>query len=316
MRTQRFWLIAFAVALSAFALARVLESALIRVTRRDPWELAYVSDTVLSLLVMAATYLWLHVRSLRGQLSSLERDRIAADAELALAARIQRTALDSVAQPTAGLLWFAETRPAGVVGGDFYDLIALDDGAMLILVADVSGKGVPAAIGLAAARATFRMMAQSLGDPGEIARRWSRWLYADTLGAPYLTALLVRLEPDRQRLSYVNAGHPAGLLVWPGGERRLTATCPPLGLVPALAASAESLDLPRDALCVLITDGGSEAFENGGDPIVQVAALARACLTRTPRDIAQALLEAAGSSRHGRISPPDDLTAMAFKIEP
>ncbi len=315
MRHRHFLLVAFVAALVSFAAANGLERLLIHLTGGNPWALAYVSDTVLSLLMMAATYLWLHVRSLRGQLTSLERDRVASETELALAAHIQRTTLDRVEAPGPGLLWFAETRPAGRVGGDFYDLITTEDGATLILVADVSGKGVPAAIGLASARAVFRMMSQNFEEPAEIARRWSRWLHADTHGAPYLTALLVRLDPNRRRLTYVNAGHPPGLLLSASGESRLAPTCPPLGLMPTIEVHAATLDLPPGATVVLITDGVSEALENGGDPINQLAALARSALVRTPKEVVRALLEAARQSSGERLAPPDDQTVVAFRVE-
>jgi phosphoserine phosphatase RsbU/P len=308
-------LAAFVVALGAFAGANALERLLIRLAAGSPWGFAYVSDTVLSLLMLAATYLWLHVRNLRAQLTALERERVAADTELALAARIQRTALDGVAPPSAGLLWFAETRPAGVVGGDFYDLVTLDDGATLILVADVSGKGVPAAIGLASARAAFRMMSQNADDPAEIARRWSRWLHTDTGGTPYLTALLIRLAPDRRQLSYINAGHPPGLLLSLEREIRLAPTCQPLGLMPTLEVTTTTVEYPLGALGVLITDGVSEALENGCDAIDRVAAMARGSLARTPQEITQALLDAAHVSNGGRLAPPDDQTVVAFKVE-
>lgn len=308
-------LIALLVALGAFAGANGLEKLLMRLAAGNPWGFAYVSDAVLSLLMLAAIYLWLHVRSLRAQLTTLERERVAADTELALAARIQRNALDGVASPSAGLLWFAETRPAGVVGGDFYDLITTESGATLILVADVSGKGVPAAIGLAAARAAFRMLSQNTDDPAEIARRWSRWLHTDTRGTPYLTALLIRLAPDRRQLTYVNAGHPPGLLLSLEREIRLLPTCQPLGLMPTLDVVATSMEYPPGALGVLITDGVSEALDNGCDAIDRVAAVARGSLARTPQEITQTLLDAAHVLNGHRLAPADDQTVVAFKVE-
>jgi phosphoserine phosphatase RsbU/P len=311
----RHWSIALSAALSAFVAANALEAGLMRLTGGDAWDLAYVSDIILSLLVLVATYLWLHARALRGQLTALERERVAADTELALAARIQRAALGAVAAPRPGLLWFAETRPAGKVGGDFYDLITLEDGATLILVADVSGKGVPAALGLASARAAFRMTAQSLGDPQEIVRRWSRWLHAEMGGAPYLTAVLVRINAACRRLTYVNAGHPAGLLVWPTGVRLLETTCAPLGLLPGLEPGAVTVELPRGAVGLLVTDGVSEALEEGGDPLVQMTRLARAGFDRPLEELARSLLEVRGATRAERLAPPDDQTVVAFRVE-
>jgi sigma-B regulation protein RsbU (phosphoserine phosphatase) len=315
MSHRRPWLLALAAALAAFVTSNALESAVIGTTGGSPWTLAYLSDAILAALMMVATYLWLHVRNLRGQLTSMERKSIATDTELELAARIQRAALDAVVSRMPGLLWHAETVPAGHVGGDFYDIVALDDDTALLVVADVSGKGVPAALGLASARAAFRMLVQTISDPTEIAERWSRWLYADTGGAPYLTALLMLLDRKRRRLRYVNAGHPAGLLMSAQGEHRLRTTCQPLGLMPGVRAISEELDFPSDALGLIVTDGVSEALEDADDPADQLAALARPLQALSPRQVVDQLLTAARGSGEKRVAPADDQTVMAFKVE-
>lgn len=315
MRRLRQWIIAVVVALVAFLAANILETQLIRVTRADPWDLALTSDILLAALVMTATYLWLHVRDLRGALTGLERERVALDTELGVAAGIQRALINDVSTRGSAVLWHAITRPAGRVGGDFYDVLPIDEERVLILVADVSGKGIPAAIGLASARAAFRMIAPSIQDPVEIARRWSSWLHSDTGGRPYLTAILLALDRRRRRVRYVNAGHPSGAILWPGGDHRLDPTMPPLGLLEETRAEGAEVDWPLGALGLLVTDGVSEALENGGEPIERLVSLARPVQSQGPQQICATLMSAVSGIARGAGVHLDDWTMLAFKTE-
>jgi sigma-B regulation protein RsbU (phosphoserine phosphatase) len=315
MRRLREWLIALVVALAAFLTANLLETALIHTTHGDSSTLAFTSDVLLALLVMTATSLWLHVRNLRGALTHLERERVALDTELRLAATIQRTLLDKVHTEALAVWWHAITRPAGRIGGDFYDVLPVDDKRVLILVADVSGKGIPAAIGLASARAAFRMIAQSVNDPLEIARRWAQWLHADTGGMPYLTALLLRLDRQQRSVRYVNAGHPAGVILSASGVQRLEPTMSPLGLLEEARAESAEVDWPEGALGILVTDGVSEALENGADPLERLVMLARPMQSQPPQRVCTELLNAVREVAHGENVHRDDWTVLAFKTE-
>jgi len=305
--------IAFAVGVAAFFVTNGLEAGLIRLSGGNVWELAWSSEVAESLLVMTATYLWLHVRSLRGALTEAERAQVAVDSELRLAARVQRKLLDNVKTSSEAVLWCAANHPAGRVGGDFYDVVDLDPERALLLIADVAGKGVPAALGLASARSAFRMIVPTVDDPAEIAERWSRWMRAEFRGSSYVTAILLRADRVARRIRYVNAGHPAGILLGASGEERLSSTCAPLGLLEDATIQAAEAEWRDDVLGLLFTDGVSEALEDGQDPIESLIGLARPLLPLSPDQVCSRLMATLGAARRRSVAPPDDRTILAFR---
>ncbi len=315
MRRSRELAIAFAVAVAAFFATNGLEAGLLRLSGGNVWELAWSSEVALSLLVMTATYLWLHVRSLRGALTEAERAQVAVDSELRLAARVQRKLLDNVETSSEAVLWCAANHPAGRVGGDFYDVVDLDPERALLLIADVAGKGVPAALGLASARSAFRMIVPTFDDPAEIAERWSRWMRSEFRGSSYVTAILLRADRARGRIRYVNAGHPAGIVLGPSGEQRLSSTSAPLGLLEDATVEAAEVEWRDDMLGVLFTDGVSEALEDGQDPIQSLMDLTRPLLDQPPNQVCSRLMATLRSARPNSVAPPDDKTILAFRAK-
>lgn len=221
-----------------------------------------------------AVFLWLHLKWTRMILSRIQREHIVIETQLTLAAEIQRGLLPSAPADGDGLRWAARLVQAGQVGGDLYDFVRCADGSWLVLVGDVSGKGVPAALVLTSIRTMFRMMTNDASDPGELVERISERLYEDHAGAPYLTCLVARIDPVRREIAYVNAGHPSGLVL--GGETPrhspllLASTGPPAGVFPHQTYRTALLALPDDAVSILVTDGITEAFDvlgvSKGDP--------------------------------------------------
>src|SRR5207245_8347625 len=106
------------------------------------------------------------------------------------------------------LSWHATLSPARRVGGDFYDVLPLPDGSVLILIADISGKGIPAAIAVASTLTAFRQLARRTPDLAALASALSGAILDDNGGAPYVTAVLCLVDPAKGVLRYVNAGHP------------------------------------------------------------------------------------------------------------
>jgi phosphoserine phosphatase RsbU/P len=301
-----------AAGIVAFAAANAAESALIAAIRGDPWRLAWISDAVLSCAFVAATYLWLRVRSLQGAISTLERAGIEVETELRLAAAIQRRALATAEARPSPVAWAGLLEPARRVGGDFYDVLALPDGTVLILAADVSGKGIPAAIALASAQAALRQIAPRAADVAALAGALSRAIHDDNGGAPYMTALLCHVDLARGELRYVNAGHPAGRLVGPAGLVRLEATGPPLGILPDGSWEAPTLDVRAFTLAILTTDGVVEALEVEGDPDVILDGLARGLARGTPEAACATVMARVHAEAPSPLAPPDDRTVVAF----
>jgi Stage II sporulation protein E (SpoIIE) len=305
-------LVSLAGGIVAFMTANAAESALIAARGGNPHLAEWTSEVLLSCSLVTATYLWLHVRNLQGALSSFERARIEMEKELRLAAAIQRQILKSPEASRSSVSWHALLQPAQRVGGDLYDVLTLPEGSVLILIADISGKGIPAAIALASALAAFRQIARRTPDLRALAGALSQAIHDDNGGAPYMTAILCLVGAATGELQYVNAGHPAGRLAGPGGLVRLEPTGPPLGLLPDGRWEARSLDARDFTLGLLVTDGVVEALEAGGDPHLTLDGLAARLAGGTPEAACAAVMHEVRSAGPSPVAPPDDLTVLAF----
>lgn len=170
--------------MGAFVVGSAAEAVIIRAVRGNPSELGWISDAVLSVGVAAMAFLWLHLRASRARVLELERDQIALDEQLRLAAEIQRNLLPDVPASTPGFRWAARMEPAERIGGDFYDFVEPAPGDALVILGDVSGKGVPAALVQSSLKALFRMIVRDTTDPAAIAEQMAAGLHQLTGGMP------------------------------------------------------------------------------------------------------------------------------------
>lgn len=311
--------IAIGAAVLLYVLATGTEILLIRILRPTEIELAWISEAILALAFGFAVFLWLHLKWTRILVSRLEREHIVLDTQLSLAAEIQRGLLPPTPRDEAGIYWAARLVQAGRIGGDLYDFVRLARDAWLVLVGDVSGKGVPAALVLASVRSMFRMLIAETSDPGALVERLSQRLYEDYDGMPYLTCVIVRLDPDNHELAYVNAGHPAGIVVDAAGQEPpllLGSSGPPAGLFSSQTYKTASLVLPAGAVSILVTDGITEALDVLGltetDPVAGL--LAQLPRPISPRRLCDALIErTAPALTSGEWQ--DDRTVVAFALD-
>lgn len=250
------------VAILAYGIAKGLQLGVIRAAHIGEEALTWVADVALSAALGLVTYYWLHLRAARSELSRLERAQVVLDTQLGMAAEIQRGLLPRVPGRRNDWRFAVRFEPAGKVGGDFYDFLELPAEQLLIFVADVSGKGIPAALFLGVVRTLFRSLAAQALAPDTLMRRLSDELYAESGGAPYASGILAQLALDTGQLTYVNAGHPAGLVLGDGQPRLLDRGGPPIGLLPGTSYECEIVTLPRGRLVLLLTDGVSEAIES------------------------------------------------------
>lgn len=159
----------------------------------------------------------------------------------------------------AGFSMQSEYKPYGEVGGDFFQIVAADDGGVLVVIGDVSGKGMPAAMTVSLLVGTFRTLAHFTQDPAEILAAMNQRMLGRSRGG-FTTCLVLRVEADG-RLIVANAGHIAPYLS--GNELPLESGLP-LGL-DADAHYTESLfHLPPGEQLTLLTDGVLEAREKDG----------------------------------------------------
>jgi serine phosphatase RsbU (regulator of sigma subunit) len=313
--------LALGTGLAAFAVGTLAESVIIRAVQGHRRDLEWISDVVISTGLAVISYLWLHLRAARVRVLSLTRQQAAIDEQLRLAAEIQRGLLPDVPTATPGYRWAARMVPAGQIGGDFYDFLPCGDGAVLVMVGDVSGKGVPAALILSSLKTLFRTIGRESCDPGAIAERISAEVYEEHGGLPYATAIVARIETSPARLTYVNAGHPTGYLLRDGAvAAALGSGGSPLGLLPGATYGTDSLELTAGDVGILVTDGITEALEGGPMALDQLLreSLDRMTLGRSPAELCDGLLRlaAAGPGPVGVPGWDDDRTVFVFRAEP
>jgi phosphoserine phosphatase RsbU/P len=164
------------------------------------------------------------------------------------------------------------TRPQNSVAGDYYDafyptLSAAEGGRLMLVVADVAGKSVPAALLMATLQASLRTVAGEDAQLAELVARLNRYASAHSLdGLRFTTAILGLYDPGTRRLTYVNAGHNAPVVRRVDGTlEKLEVGGMPLGITSAAGFDTADVDLrPGDAL-ILYTDGVIEAFNQTGE---------------------------------------------------
>jgi PAS domain S-box-containing protein len=185
-----------------------------------------------------------------------ERERI--EQELRVARMIQHTLLPKTLPELEGYQVAVHYQPAREVGGDFYDLLQLPDGRLGLIVGDVSGKGVPAAIVMAITRTMLRS-AYHLGSPGEILEKVNDDLFPDIPPNVFVTCLAALLDSETGRLQYANAGHDPPFVRHAGGVGKLRATGMPLGLMADMTYEQQEITLQPGENVLLYSDGLAEA---------------------------------------------------------
>ncbi|MFL6293914.1 MAG: PP2C family protein-serine/threonine phosphatase [Thermoanaerobaculia bacterium] len=189
---------------------------------------------------------------------ALERERL--EREMHLAAEIQRQILPKGAPAVPGYQVVGWNRPARQVGGDYYDLLALPDGRVELVVGDVSGKGIPAALMVSTLHSALRLLLEEAGFGPSLLERLNRHILESSMANKFITLLMAELEPGSGLLRYLNAGHNPGFLVRPNGRvEELSSGGVPLGLLPNSRYQPRELVVePGDIVC-LYSDGITEA---------------------------------------------------------
>jgi serine phosphatase RsbU (regulator of sigma subunit) len=204
--------------------------------------------------------------------------------------------------------------PAWQVGGDFFNYFVLPDGRLALLVGDVSGKGVSAALLMANIQATLRARLPHETDLAQLADRLDREL--DTPGSVYLTLFLAILETDGRLLRYVNAGHnPQFVVRRRGGIEALSSTGMPIALYAGHGYTEARTVLEPGDLLFFYTDGLVEAENEAGD-MVGSERLQAMLVAEQARDIAQVMrhVEQEVTLFRGKVELMDDATMMALRI--
>jgi len=191
------------------------------------------------------------------------RERI--EHELQVATLIQQNFLPKTTPDIPGWQLAAYYQPARAVGGDFYDFIELPDGHLGLVIGDVTDKGVPAALVMAATRSVLRATAPRLIDPHEVLGRVNDLLCPDMPPNMFVTCLYGVLEPATGRFRYANAGQNLPYARTEEGVVEFRATGLPLGLLPEMTYEEKEATLEPGQTMVLSSDGLVEAHNPEGE---------------------------------------------------
>jgi len=235
--------------------------------------------------------------------------------ELRLAREIQSNLLPRRAPSIPGYDIACRGVPARSVGGDYYDFIPLAGGQLALCLADVSGKGMPAALLMANLQATIRSQALAGVSPAECARRSNRLLFRSTDSHRFATCFYGLLDLASGRLTYSNAGHDRPLLVGPDGYSvSLAAGGLVLGVTEEQQYEEGTVMLQPGHLLILYSDGVTEAVDSQ-DRWFGISGL-EAAISRTrgcaAEDVVDAVVTAVQAHADGR-PQADDVTLVALR---
>ncbi|MFH2102617.1 MAG: GAF domain-containing protein [Chloroflexota bacterium] len=193
------------------------------------------------------------------QADMVVRERL--EHEVELARQIQMTFLPEVLPSYPDWEVAATWRTARQVGGDFYDVIELPGERLGLFIADVSDKGIPAALFMALTRTLFRAVVYDAASPAEALSRLNELIIPDNHQAMFVTAVYGVLDMKDGRFTYANAGHNPPLFYTPGkGYERMTRTCAALGIFESMEIQNRTIELGVDDYILFYTDGLTEAF--------------------------------------------------------
>lgn len=247
-----------------------------------------------------------------------EKERL--QQELTVAWQVQEALYPKELPSIAATDLAAKCLPARNVSGDLYDILPLPGGRVGLLCADVSGKGIPAALLSASVQAMVRAAVQNGGapchQPAELVRSLNTQLCSRMLDNKFVTLFWAEYDPATRVLCCTNAGHCPPVLLLPtnGNVKRLESGGPPLGIFPSARYESQSTTLAPGSVLVLFTDGIPEAKneeeeEFGEDRLIEV------CQRRSSspaREIVNELLVAPRSWAHN-LDQRDDSTVVVLK---
>ena len=245
----------------------------------------------------------------------LEKQRI--EEELALAREIQQNLLPGDFINIPGFQLEAVNISSQSVGGDYYDFLNFADSTCGIVIADVSGKGVPASLLMANVQASFHALSEVMVNPANLINKINNIIYRNTSSDKFITLFYCRLYPDERRIEYCNAGHNHPFILSKDGTvKYLDKGGLILGIMPDLDYELDSVALERGDALVMYTDGVSEAMnkeneEFGENRLLDVCQKLR---NNSASEIRDGILNAVNDFSQG--APQyDDITLVVLKVE-
>ena len=205
--------------------------------------------------------------------------------------------------------------PTRQVGGDYFDWFPLSGGRLGFLVADVSGKGVPAALLVSTVHSAVHLQIDEAKDVADLVARIDRHLRRFAATRKFLTLFFGLLDPATGRFRYVSAGHNPALLARAGGEMlRLESTGVPVGMLPNASWREESVTLAAGDLLCVYTDGVTEAVDERDEEfgLERLSRLVRKGASRPVRELCDEVLAAVADFARG-MPQYDDQTLLLVR---
>ncbi|MCA9918562.1 MAG: SpoIIE family protein phosphatase, partial [Anaerolineales bacterium] len=250
------------------------------------------------------------------QAKLVEQERL--QRELELAAQVQRNLLQQDLPQFPDYNFAAYLEPARQVGGDFYDVLEIDDEHVGVLIADVADKGFHAALFMAVTRTLFLQEGRRSISPSEVALAVHRGMFdVANNDEVFLTAFYGVLHRPTGRLTYIRAAHERPLLLRPGREvMPLPGGDRFLGMMPELELTEEIIDLEPGDRLVMFSDGVPDAVneDDQGYSNQQLAAAVASCGNKTAAEIVDYLVQDVARWQ-GKAAPFDDLTLLVLEAK-
>ena len=251
---------------------------------------------------------WREALESRDQLVALQN-------ELDVARGMQQSILPTRFPQDPGYTVYGKMQAARNVGGDFFDVIQLNGGRIGLAVADVSDKGVPAALFMMSSRTLLKGAAIGLALPGEVLREVNDLLLEDNEGSMFVTVLYAVYDPSNRKLTYANGGHNSPLVVHADGASALLPLTDgiALGIVPGLPYQQNTVTLSPGDTVIFYTDGVTEAM-NGEEEQFGLDPLSEFFQANPPQDPEQAtatVFEAVNAFA-GDTPQSDDITCLVL----
>ena len=256
-----------------------------------------------------------HLEEWREALAS--RDKLVAlQNELDVATGIQQSILPTRFPSGNDYQVFANMEPARNVGGDFYDVVNLEDERIGLAIADVSDKGVPAALFMMSSRTWMKGSAIGNPEPSEVLEEVNSLLHEDNETQMFVTVLYAVYDPYTGDFTYASGGHDAPLLVRADGTSELLPLTGgiALGLIPGLEYNQNSVTLNAGETLILYTDGVTEAMNGEGEQF-GVERLRDVFSNSVPKDSSEAtrmIFEAVSAFADGA-AQSDDITCLTLR---
>jgi sigma-B regulation protein RsbU (phosphoserine phosphatase) len=247
----------------------------------------------------------------------IDRERL--EREFQLARQIQETFLPSQLPSAEGWDLSIRWMPARQVGGDFYDVFNLPDERIGIVIADVSDKGMPAALYMTVTRTLIRATVREIEKPADVLQKVNSLMMADSESGLFVTAIYAILDTRSGELVYANAGHNLPYVICDQGKRiqQLEGGGISLGAMPEIHLPEHRLRLERGDCLLLYTDGVTDTFSESGE------AFGDERLVKTLNQLgdctSQSIIEEIQNSLHtfrGSAPPSDDVTLVSIRRIP